>query len=238
MSFYFCLLLTRFDILVIRTMFVKRLGLALAILGILPYLTMQSWGILQQRTYEPLKYPLSLQLGSITSPEFTVRASTEYLILLEFDRSLEFQRMQCLLGLVEWQADKKCRNIPEVVDVSWRVLSDGRPNSSGSSRDAKGGAYSDTIAKIIGYFDGIKGQHNVVLLDIRRDGSELHSAAPRLVVQVHPSYWKGTAIWIQLTFYWAVIVGGAGLVIVGGRLLVRAMRRVGHSLRGRSNTEA
>lgn len=216
-------------------MTVKRLGLALVILGVLPYAAMQTWVILQQRTWTALRYPLRLRAGSRSSPDFTTRASTGYRILLEFDRRIEFQRMECLLGLEDWQADEKCRNIPEAVDVSWRVLSDGRPNAAGSSRDVRGGSYSDTIAKEIGRFDARSGQHNVVLLDIKRDGSELDPASPRLVVQVYPGYWEGTIILLQLTFFGAVLVGGTGVAILGGRLLVGAIRRLS-SIPPQSNT--
>ena len=212
-------------------MIINRLGLALAILGILPYAALQCWVILQQRTWTPLRYSLSLRPGSITSPEFTTRASTGYRILLEFDRRIAFQRMECLLGLESWQADEKCRNIPEAVDVSWRVLSDGRANSIGSSRDTRGGSYSDTIAKEIGRFDARSGQHNVVLLDVKRDGRELDSTAPRLVVQVYPGYWEGTVILLQLAFFGAVLVGVPGLIVLGGPPFVRAIRRAGRSFR-------
>jgi hypothetical protein len=191
----------------------KKLGLVLLASGVLPYLVMQTWVLAQQRTWTPLRVPVSIRTGLISSPEFVTRASTYYNIFLEFNRRIEFQRMECLLGLA-FDAATKCHGTPEAVDIAWQLTSDGHLSDAGSSRSYHMGAYSDTISRQIGAFKAKSGQHHVLKLDIEKDGRDLNSASPRLVVQVVSSYWEGTMILFQLTFFIAIILGGVGLLLL------------------------
>src|ERR1035437_5178657 len=201
----------------------KRLGLWLTILGILPYALLQTWIFFEPLNWKLLEYQVSLRSGSITSPEFTTNRSTGYLILLEFNFGVDPQRMNCLLGIRGFYGE--CQDIPEAVDVSWRLMTDGRPYGDGSSKDKLGELYNDTINKVIGRFDATKGQRHVVLLNVRRDGSDLDSTNPRLVVQGYSKYGELAMFLLQITFYEAVLVGGSGLILVCGSFLARRIRR-------------
>ena len=69
----------------------------------------------------------------------------------------------------------------------------------------RGGAYSDTISRIFGSFDALKGHRYVVEIMLLRDAPELDVTNPRLVVQTFPGYWEGTFLLLQLTFFLALI---------------------------------
>jgi hypothetical protein len=204
-------------------MIAKKVGLWLTILGILPYALLQTWILFEPLNWKLLEYPVSLRSGSITSPEFTTKRLTSYLILLEFDYGIDPQRMNCLLGIRGFY--EECQDIPEAVDVSWRLMTDGRSNGDGSSKDKLGELYNDTINKVIGRFDARKGQRHVVLLNVRRDGRDLDSTNPRLVVLGYSKYGEGAMFLLQFTFYGAVLVSGTGLILVCVSFFARGVRR-------------
>ena len=102
--------------------------------------------------------PISLHSGRILSPEFAISATTGYRVLIEMNRSLPFQRMECLLGLELWDSPTKCRDIPEIDDLVWTVTSEGLTIAKGLSRDQKAGTYSNTISKILGSFEAQSGK--------------------------------------------------------------------------------
>ena len=172
------------------------------------------WVGKQQKTWEPLSTPISLHTGRWISPEFETRASTGYRLLLEMNRALPFQRMECLLGLAGWNREKTCVGVSEIDDIRWTVRSGSLVIATGSSRDISGASYSDTISKILGQFEAEKGRRYTVLLDILEDASELNSTNPRLVIQTFPGYWEGTIILWQLAAYAGVLAVGAGLLLM------------------------
>ena len=189
-------------------------GLALIVLGVIPYGSMWLWVGRQQQTWQPLSSPISLHKGQRISPEFETRASIGYQLLVEMDRSLPFQRMECLLGLAGWDSEKTCVGVSEIDNIRWTVRSGNVVIATGSSRDRRAGTYSDTISKIIGPFEAEKGRRYTVLLDVLEDASELDRTNPRLVIQTFPGYWEGTIILWQLTAYAGVVVGGAVLLLL------------------------
>jgi hypothetical protein len=81
------------------------------------------WVGKQQKTWQPLSNRISLHTGQWVSPEFETRASTGYQLLLEMDRNLPFQRMECLLGLAGRDSDKECVGVSEIDDIHWAVRS-------------------------------------------------------------------------------------------------------------------
>jgi hypothetical protein len=158
-------------------------GAALIALGVIPYGSMWFWVAKQQETWQPLSTRISLHKGQWVSPEFETPASTGYQLLLEMDRNLPFQRMECLLGLAGRNSDKECVGVSEIDDIDWTVRSARAAIARGSSRDISGGTYSNTISKILGHFEAVKGGRYNVVLDIIEDASELDRTNPRLVVQ-------------------------------------------------------
>jgi hypothetical protein len=144
--------------------------------------------------------------------------------MLEFDRKIDFDRMDCLLGLAFGDALKKCNEIPEVLDLKWSVTSDDYVVASGAPMRA--GSYSDTIARILGDFEAQKGRDYRVNLTLLRDGSELDIANPRLVVETFPGYWEGPVILLQLAFFLALLgCGIAALLLVPAAIRLLKLRR-------------
>jgi len=205
----------------------KRLGMILAVVGILPYALLQSWVVFEPLSWKAIEYPLSLRLGRITSPAFTTRRSTGYLIMLEFDWNIEPRRMDCLLGIGGPYTN--CSDIPESLDVSWNLISDGHPNGAGESLDTRAASYGKTINREIGRFDAKSGQNHVVQLDIRHDGKELDTAHPRLVVMGYSWYSELARFMLSFTFFVAVFVGGIGMLLVSLPFLTRRIKRGRHS---------
>ena len=207
---------------------VKRLGLVLAVLGILPYALLRSWLTFEEPlNWKALEYPVSLRTGQITSPVFTTKRSAGYLILLEFDRNIEPRRMDCLLGI--GRPYENCSDIPESVDVSWTLTTDEHPNGAGTSESSHWTQYNESISRVIGSFDAKKGQNHIVQLNIRRDGRDLDSAKPRLVVLGYYQYLEDADLLQQLTFFLAVFVGGGGLLLFAMPLVVRRITSGRHS---------
>jgi hypothetical protein len=199
-----------------------RLGLILAAIGILPFALLQSWVIFEPLNWKALEYPLSLRIGRITSPAFTTKRSASYLILLEFDWNIERRHMDCLLGL--GGPYENCSDIPESLDVSWNLISDGRPNGAGASQDTRATSYNETINREIGRFDAKSGQNQVVQLNIGRDGGVLDTANPRLVILGYSRYSELASFMLSITFFVAVFVGGAGILLACAPLSVRIIQ--------------
>lgn len=193
-------------------------------LGVAPYIFMQAWVLREQPIWAAMKFPAMIRKGIFQSPEFITRSSTTYVMHLEFDRSLAFDRMNCLVGLAFFEEDKKkCNGIPEVLDLKWTVTSNGRVVNAEEMNPTRIGQFSEGIGREIGRFEGTKGQLHKVELEMRKSSEELDVAKPRLVVQVHWSEWEGITILNQTAFTLALIPAGAGAFLLI-RGLVRRFR--------------
>ncbi len=148
------------------------------------------------------------------TPEFRPVLDSDYYISVQVQRKIEFQRLNCLLGLEDFQRLERCKDAPEAVDISWVVSSGGKPIAEGRSQDHFGGSYSDTIARIIGQFRGGKDLVCAIEAKVNKDASELNRANPELTVSVHPSVWEGDVIAQQLAFDTACLVGFVGVVVL------------------------
>jgi hypothetical protein len=165
-----------------------------------------------RRSWEPLEFPISLSNGIIATPEFRPVLNTDYYILVEVRRKIEFQRLNCLLGLEDFHYFERCENAPEAIDISWVVTSAGDTIAQGRSQNNHGGWYSDTIDRTIGHFQGGKALPCKIRATINKDASELNQTNPRLIVSVHPSVWEGDIIAQQIAFSAACLIGLSGAV--------------------------
>lgn len=86
-----------------------------------------------------------------------------------------------------------------MIDIDWSVLHDGRVAATGSSQSSWGGFYRETVAREIGHFATQKGQRYAVVLDIHRNGGELGTTNPKVLVQTHPGEWKDAVVGLALT---------------------------------------
>ena len=102
---------------------------------------------------------------------------------MESERRIEFTRLQCLLGTVDRQRVQTCANIAEAIDIDWAVLHNGQLAAAGSSKESSGGEYGDPMAREIGHFSAKRGERYSVVLYIHRNGGELSTTNPKLVVE-------------------------------------------------------
>ena len=114
-----------------------------------------------------------------------------------------------MLGLGDFE---RCKDTPEVMDISWVVTSGNKTIAEGRSQDHHGGSYSNTIARTIGQFRGGNGLVAIIRATINKDASELNQTRPQLTVSVHPSVWEGDVIGQQLAFFAACLVGLIGVI--------------------------
>jgi hypothetical protein len=161
------------------------------------------------RRWKPLNIPISLNVGIVESPVFRVGLKTSYRLLVAAERKIEFKRLECLLGMAY------CHSVPDVINITWKVLHNDVAVASGSSLNFRGGFYSDMVAREIGAFSAQKDQAYRIVLTIARDGSELDAASPRLLVETQPWEWEravvGSIIWqcaaVLLVIIAALMIG-------------------------------
>ncbi len=81
-----------------------------------------NYGAYQRRhvhNWVPLSEPISLQVGTITTKEFVTDIDDWFQINLEVERNIEFDRLNCLLGV----RNDYCTDIKSVVAINWFVIS-------------------------------------------------------------------------------------------------------------------
>jgi hypothetical protein len=190
----------------------KRFGLAFlsfAIFSILAALLLPA-----THTWTPVRVPISLTPGTITSPEFKTDLDANYEINIEVDREIDFDKLDCLLGI----SFMPCSDVPSLIDMSWSVTSEGTTVATGSSADVNLGGWGPTIERTIGRFRARRGRKYVAHLNVNKDASELAVTNPRLEIGVHPSEYKGNMILAMLaaTVGWgSILLSVFAFLIVG-----------------------
>lgn len=158
----------------------------------------------------PLSFPMDLRGGSHQqSSSFNVNFTSNYLIDIEVDRNLPFERLNCLLGI---QPNPEQCSDKSVVDIRWSVLSLGEKIAHGTSDQERDGAWSSQISRTIGRFRGEKGHEYQINIESLKDASALRDANPRIVVRVHPFDSKGYHVVAQLLMWAGFVVVAASLV--------------------------
>lgn len=184
------------------------------------------------RNWGPLDIPISLNQGIINTPTLGPDLRGDYAILIEFDRKtpfnrMDFDRMDCLLGTLTPQGTrpKWCNGIPDLIDISWTLIEGKNMVSSGDSSHYPGGELSDKIYRHVGRFQARKGHSYSVVLNVKKDASELDMAHPRLLIRVPQDESEGYGARIYLEQLGALILALIGGIIVLGRLFFLELRR-------------
>lgn len=158
----------------------------------------------------PLSFPVDLRGGSHQqSSSFKVNLTSNYLIEIEVDRSLPFERSNCLLGIQP--VSEQCSDGP-VVDIRWSVFSLGMQVANGTSDQEHDGSWGSQISRTIGRFRGENGHEYQINIESLNDGSALKDANPRVVVRVHPFESKGYQAVAQVVLWVAFSIVAASLV--------------------------
>ena len=200
-----------------------KIGLGIISVGLFPLLVLGVWRATLNTV--PVSKPVSLSVGHVSQP-FTVNFTGSYTIRIEAERKLPHETLQCLLGIRDYVPEGQCKNIAPALNISWTLLQDGQTIKTGSSGTAVGGAYTnDTVANELGWFDGKRGHHYVLDMDVLADGSALSVAKPKLRIGVDESVYEGFIFMELLVFAWAIIgclVGGS--IMVSSVVIARRMR--------------
>ena len=153
---------------------------------------------------------------------FRTDLDTDYLLEIDVERRIEFEQLNCMLG-IETLFPERCRGLPSLIDISWRVLSNSKTIGEGNANHFKGGGWEPTIQREIGSFRASKGHSYSLDLVVNRDAGSLNIANPKITVAAHPSEYKGNIILAQLIGMGATLVALAGLAFgayAAGRALL------------------
>jgi hypothetical protein len=71
---------------------------------------------IEMRKWIPLSVPIQLRVGEVHTPEFFAGLDTSYALFVESERTIKFERLECLLGMATWQRERTCADAPEMID--------------------------------------------------------------------------------------------------------------------------
>lgn len=135
-----------------------------------------------------LEFPVALVPGTTWAPSFRVTRGVRHVVLLELDRTIPLQELECLLGQAAFRPP--CAMEP-IVRIDWKLRRGAREVASGTSHQGTSAVGEDGVAVLIGQFEATAWSRYVLELDPLLDGSALAAANPRVVVQFHPEVTKG-----------------------------------------------
>lgn len=148
--------------------------------------------------YTALKLPLKLRTGTIRTPEFTVDIDEMFFVGIVAQRTVPFDRLECMLGICNPCPRDDCEPTDPLVVADWRVLEDDSLVASGDGSFEGGGWGYREIERDIGYFNAKAGSSYILELNVRKDAVELDQANPVLIVQTHAAAWTGEHIYASL----------------------------------------
>ena len=195
-------------------------GLMFLALGIGTFFAVNSW--LQSRTWEPVQMAISLDPGSVATPEFTTNVSAAYEIRVEASTRgrLPAKVVECLLGTAAKQSD--CARRPSVLRVGWVLTSRGQALQHGSTADpncCRSISTDGITARSIGRVHCQSGRPYVLLINVLEDGTALSAADLRLHLLSPAFSQSGRA---RLAVLW---IPSSALAIFGLVLLLYPSRR-------------
>ena len=133
--------------------------------------------------YSAVDMPVSLAIGTVQTPEFSV-ASHWYWIMVQVEKPLPFQQMECMMGVTAGPLDSKdCSSNDPLLRADWTVWDGEHIVDQGSSTtvaDSKIGGHH--IFKFLGKFIGESGRKYILKVKFTKDGTPLNVANPHLIV--------------------------------------------------------
>lgn len=133
--------------------------------------------------YSVVDVPISLAVGTVRTPEFLV-VKHWYWILVQVEKSLPFEKMNCMMGVYSSPLDlKDCSSDDPLLRAEWVVRDGDAIVWAGSSKTTGDGMWEEKhIYKFLGGFPAQNGKKYVVEVKFTRDGTPLNVANPRLIV--------------------------------------------------------
>lgn len=144
--------------------------------------------------YAAVYMPVSLAVGRVRTPEFSVPKGQWYDIVLQVEMPLapksarlaSSQRVRCMTGATLGPLDERgCGRNDRVLRADWTVWEGGRIVYWGSIPEVDGGKWGDDIIIQIGSFGLETGKKYVVQMHFTKDGTALNAANPHLIVIPH-----------------------------------------------------
>jgi hypothetical protein len=136
--------------------------------------------------YSDVDIPVSLGVGTIRTPEFSVVAQW-YDIMIQVEKPLPFRQMQCMMGVTSGPLElKDCRPEDPLLRATWTVCDGEQVVDQGISTSSGDAKFDDKhIFKFLGSFTAEAGKKYVVEVKFTQDGVPLNVANPRLIVIQH-----------------------------------------------------
>jgi hypothetical protein len=145
---------------------------------------------LHRYKHSDVDMPLSLVLGTVQTPEFSV-TSEWYDIIVQVEKPLPFLQMRCMMGVTLGPLDSKdCSSNDPLLQADWTVWDGEHLVGNGSIPDRCACAFEDKhIYKSLGSFAGEAGKKYIVQVRFTKDGTPLNVANPHLIVIQHRNFW-------------------------------------------------
>ena len=164
--------------------------------------------------WEPLSQGVALKPGVIETRTFSTDRNGYYEIAVNIDKDSALDNAPCLLGIDPSQAPDGCKDASSLIDISWTLSSGGEQIAQGDSSEVNDVYAAGRLGRVIGEFWGQRGGQYALALNVKRDGSTLDVAHPRLVVKVNEDDSNDYAVYSQILFFGGLSLGFVGLVLL------------------------
>jgi hypothetical protein len=126
--------------------------------------------------------PVSLGLGTVRTPDFSVKGQ-DYLIMIQVEKRLPFQEVNCMMGTTQGPLDKAKCSKEAVLLSNWTVWDGDNIVEQGANRTEDQAMFEDRyIYKFLGTFMAEAGKKYVVEVKFLRDGTALNVTNAHLIV--------------------------------------------------------
>lgn len=132
--------------------------------------------------YSEIDMPVSLGVGTVRTPEFTVKHEA-YFIMIQAQKRLPFVDMQCMMGLMSGPLELSDCKKERLLQADWTVWDDENIVAQGSSSSEGDAEYTDKyLFKFLGSFMGESGKKYVVEVKFTKNGTPLNVTNPHLII--------------------------------------------------------
>lgn len=135
--------------------------------------------------YSLVDIPVSLQKGTVRTPEFTVPRSTLYLTMVQIEREpfMYGESLDCWMSLEPYRNGSDTCSGDRRLQANWSVYAGAARVASGTSSAEGDGAYTkDNVFKFLGNFGAEKRTTYSVEVTFTKDGSKLAVHNPHLII--------------------------------------------------------
>ncbi len=136
-----------------------------------------------------LDMPVTLEKGTVRSPEFTVKHK-QYMIELQVDNTFPMGQLECMIGIHQaWQPDH-CEMLGYhlAVEAEWTLYAEGQVVAHGivQGKDQHFEFSSHHMIRYLATFEGEKKKKYVLEVTFTKDGTALRPANPHIVIDLTP----------------------------------------------------